>query len=29
MPIKVNYTTIGFVLWKDFKKLYEDLLEFR
>lgn len=29
MPIKVNYKTIGFVLYKNFKMLYDDILDWR
>lgn len=29
MPIKINYRIIGFVHWDNFKKLYNDLLNYR
>ena len=29
MPIKVNYTCIGFVHWDKFKELYKDLMKWR
>lgn len=29
MPIRVNYNTIGFVKFEDFKKLYNELMTFR
>ena len=29
MPIKVNYNTIGFVKFSDFKMLYNQLMDYR
>lgn len=29
MPIKVNYNTIGFVMYKNFMELYDDLMQYR